>query len=653
MGTAGAVIGGVVKSLKLVVAALVMAMAFLVVGSIALAQSGPSAPATGNITVRDGINPGEVVVSWDAVPGATHYRIGYVNMVTDYPRATASVTGDWINAFIYVDENARNLPVANGRAEYTVRRLEQGVSHVFTVLTSSNFIDTGGGGTVSSTFAWPPTGSRWQRHTVADRGGATAPAPGFDFVSMYPNCDAVRAHYPGGVRIGSPIYRSDLDSDGDGTACETVDSGSDPEASSGGTDRAALVALYNATDGANWTNNANWLSNAPIGSWHGVTVDGHGRIVSLSLYDNQLTGGIPPELGDLAYLRELHLFKNRLNGPIPKELAMLSHLTRLRLDSNELSGPIPPEFGVLSHLTGLSLYRNQLSGPIPAELGELTSLKFLGISTNQLSGPIPAELGRLTNLETFWLSGNDLSGHIPPELGNLVDLTYLLISGNHLTGCIPAGLWGFFSNDLADLGLSFCWPSAEPASGSVATDRDILIDFYNTTDGINWRYKYNWGTDAPLDQWHGVIVDANGRVAALWLHGNQLRGEIPAELGNLTGLRYLGLHDNQLTAEIPQELGHLGDLVGLNLMRSQLGGPIPSELGNLDRLTYLNLGQNQLEGEIPANLGGLINLHSLYLWFNQLSGSIPTELGSLTNLTRLYLHGNPLSGCIPSGFGRC
>ena len=163
-------------------------------------------------------------MSWDAVPGATHYRIGYVNMVTDYPRATASVTGDWINAFIYVDENARNVPVANGRAEYTVRRLEQGVSHVFTVLTSSNFIDTGGGGTVSSTFAWPPTGSRWQRHTVADRGGATAPAPGFDFVSMYPNCDAIRAHYPGGVRRGSPIYRPALDRDRDGTACESASS---------------------------------------------------------------------------------------------------------------------------------------------------------------------------------------------------------------------------------------------------------------------------------------------------------------------------------------------------------------------------------------------------------------------------------------------
>ncbi len=129
-------------------------------------------PATGNIRVVDGPNPGEVVISWDAVPSATHYRIGYVNMVQDYPLATASVTGEWIEAFIYVDVNARNFAVSGGRAQYVIRRLAQGDRHAFTVLTSSNFVDTGGGGSVSSEFSWPPIGSRWEFHTVADRGGA-------------------------------------------------------------------------------------------------------------------------------------------------------------------------------------------------------------------------------------------------------------------------------------------------------------------------------------------------------------------------------------------------------------------------------------------------------------------------------------------------
>ena len=115
---------------------------------------------TANVDVRAGANPGEVIVSWDAVPSATHYRIGYVNMEVDYYLATASCTGEWIEAFVYVDVNAQNIPVTYGRAEYTVRRLAPGVRHAFTVLTSNNFADTGGGGSVSSEFFWP-SNPRW------------------------------------------------------------------------------------------------------------------------------------------------------------------------------------------------------------------------------------------------------------------------------------------------------------------------------------------------------------------------------------------------------------------------------------------------------------------------------------------------------------
>ena len=150
----------------------VVAVLLAVFSSAGLAQvEAQSVPPVGNIEIRDGANPGEVIVSWDAVSLATHYRIGYVNMVTDYPLAKASVTGDWINAFIYVDEDARNLRVSNGRAEYTVRRLQQGARHAFTVLTSNDFIDTGSAGSVNSEFAWP-TNPRWEFRVVADQGGA-------------------------------------------------------------------------------------------------------------------------------------------------------------------------------------------------------------------------------------------------------------------------------------------------------------------------------------------------------------------------------------------------------------------------------------------------------------------------------------------------
>lgn len=117
------------------------------------------APPTNNIAVVLGSQPGEVTVSWDAVPQATHYRIGYVNMEIDYHFAKASCTGEWIEAFVYVDVNARNITVSNGRAEYTVRRIDTGARHAFTVLTSNNFYNNREN--VGADFSWPQN-PRWK-----------------------------------------------------------------------------------------------------------------------------------------------------------------------------------------------------------------------------------------------------------------------------------------------------------------------------------------------------------------------------------------------------------------------------------------------------------------------------------------------------------
>ena len=92
----------------------------------------------------------------------------------------------------------------------------------------------------------------------------------------------------------------------------------DTPAQDSATDRAALVALYNATGGPNWTNNTNWLSDEPLSEWHGVTVT-NGRVTRLSLSNNQLTGSIPAQLGDLSGLDHLDLQSNDLTGTIPSE----------------------------------------------------------------------------------------------------------------------------------------------------------------------------------------------------------------------------------------------------------------------------------------------------------------------------------------------
>ena len=65
------------------------------------------------------------------------------------------------------------------------------------------------------------------------------------------------------------------------------------------TDRAALAALYNATNGSSWQDDTNWLSNRPLGEWHGVSTDADGCVADLRLDGKQLSGSIPAELGNL------------------------------------------------------------------------------------------------------------------------------------------------------------------------------------------------------------------------------------------------------------------------------------------------------------------------------------------------------------------
>ena len=285
------------------------------------------------------------------------------------------------------------------------------------------------------------------------------------------------------------------------------------------TDRDALVAFYQAANGANWLRNDNWMTDAPIGTWYGVTTNLSGRVTELDLSENGLRGTIPPALGSLVYLETL------------------------TLAYNQLSGSIPPQLGNLTNLDFLSLWANKLRGTIPPELGNLTNLTWLDLEDNRLTGSIPPELGNLMNLEWLYLTNNQLSGPIPPQLDNLVFLEALYLADNRLSGCLPAGWQDIVENDLDELGLHFC------------SDRDVLITLYHAMDGDNWLNNDNWLTDAPLDQWHGVALDEDGRVTELDLTQNELSGKIPPELANLSNLTEFVLRSKPAERRDPARVG--------------------------------------------------------------------------------------------------
>ena len=322
------------------------------------------------------------------------------------------------------------------------------------------------------------------------------------------------------------------------------------------TDRAALEAFYDATDGANWTDGTNWKTSAPLGEWYGVTTDGAGRVTWLNLAGNGLTGPMPRTLGNLALLQGLDLgsrfdfttrtrWDNALTGAIPAELGNLVNLVWLDLDQNTLTGAIPAELGNLVNLEVLNLIANELTGPVPAWMGDLLHLRRLHLGWNELTGPIPGDLANLTSLRELGLDYNTLTGSIPAELGNLVNLEVLRLRGNELTGAVPA--------------------------------------------------------------WLGNL----GNLDTLLLGQNQLTGAIPSELGRLVRLHTLGLDSNELTGPVPAWMGNLPRLAALYLDENHLAGVIPGELGNLVNLEVLHLFLNPLTEALPQRLTLLSELFSL------------------------------------------
>ncbi len=366
--------------------------------------------------------------------------------------------------------------------------------------------------------------------------------------------------------------------------------------------RAALIELYNSTDGANWDDNTNWGSTEPLSEWYGVSANTDGRVTNLALNNNALTGTIPDSLGNLTSLTSLALYSNALSGTIP-DLSNLDRLTNIDISSNQLSGTIPASLGNLASLTSLHLNSNQLSGTIPASLGNLASLTRLRLFDNELSGQIPDSLGNLTSLTRLRMGDNQLSGSIP-NLSRLTSLIDLALNNNALSGTIPDSLGNLTS--LTSLSLN----------GNALS---------------------------------GTIPDSLGNLASLTtlsLFGNQLSGRLPASLGNLSRLRYLYLNGNALSGTIPDSLGSLSSLLVLSLWGNELSGRLPASLGNLTNLTNLEISKNNFEGPIP-NLSNLSNLTVLSLWDNRLSGQIPASLGNLTNLRTLSISVNNFDGPIP------
>jgi len=193
----------------------------------------------------------------------------------------------------------------------------------------------------------------------------------------------------------------------------------------------------------------------------------------------------------------------------------------------------------------------------------------------------------------------------------------------------------------------------------------IMWEFYESLGGASWTQgantswaegtdPCNWAGTKDAKKWASLDCSA-GRVIKISFINANLRGALPASLGEISQLQELdlfnGVSTRTLGGTLPESLGNLSNLHKVSLSSCNFTGTIPQRFGSLTSLVALWLDDNKLTGtlpDFPAISGGFYNLHSLHADKNQLTGTIPVTIGNLGNLAELHLQENLLSGPLPS-----
>ncbi|KAJ8774416.1 hypothetical protein K2173_012722 [Erythroxylum novogranatense] len=506
------------------------------------------------------------------------------------------------------------------------------------------------------------------------------------------------------------------------------------------TDRLSLLAIKDQIEHDPFGRLKSWNESSHFCHWFGVTCGRkHQRVVQLNFTVWELAGRLAPDIGNMSFLRVINLQNNSFSHHIPPELGLLFRLQRLRLRNNKFIGEIPMNVSRCSNLQELDVTNNNLTGNLPAELGILSNLRVLFIEKNHLFGEIPSSLANISFLEGIYGAYNNFQGDIPERFGQLRSLKTFALGVNNLSGCIPTSMYNISSLTAIDVALNQLRGSLPhnlgetlpnlvslglgvnhftgmiPSSLSNASNLNyfdigtnkfagrlptfarqqylqlLQVSANNLGNGedddLNFLYSLANNTVLEVlvigdNNFGGIMPQIVGNFSTkLWFmdfHGNQIRGIIPTEIGNLISLEFLIFEENHLTGCIPNSVGKLENLYGLYLTGNELSGSIPSTLGNVTSLNRLYLGWNKLQGSIPSSLGDCRHLVHLILYknklngpipkvvfgissltiylglsYNEFEGTLPSEVGQLEMLGGLDVSNNRLSGEIPESLGKC
>ena len=431
---------------------------------------------------------------------------------------------------------------------------------------------------------------------------------------------------------------------------------------------------------------------------------------TIELDDNNLSGVIPESISMLESLQKLLLGSNQLEGEIPSEIGKLVNLTTLNLSNNNLEGNIPEEIDKLKNLRSLVLQNNNLSGAIPPSFVELNNLRNILLQRNMLSGEVPFNINNTNNIsinynnfvfddfESKYITYRDNLSNFDYNPQNKVgqEETLFVIEGDSITLSSstltsPNNSYQWYKNGVAITGATtknYLIESATDADVGTyyfeatnnivedliltrntitlelqsstgdcnvsAVQRQALIDLYNATDGTHWTNTINeneiWDITNPNSRvcdWYGVTVDDSFNVTELLLNANNLRGQLPETINQLTELEKIDFSYNSISGLIPNNLGNLSELRSLNLKANNLVSSLPETIGGLREIEFFEVSENSLSGTIPVSIGEFVNVKEFRAANNKLSGSIPSSIGALREVSVINIAYNNLSNSLP------
>uniref|UniRef100_A0A2P2MS24 LRR receptor-like serine/threonine-protein kinase FLS2 n=2 Tax=Rhizophora mucronata TaxID=61149 RepID=A0A2P2MS24_RHIMU len=406
----------------------------------------------------------------------------------------------------------------------------------------------------------------------------------------------------------------------------------------------------------------------------------------LALGFNNLSGIIPPCLGNLTSLKILDLSSNRLEGDISSfqifnlkdlklidltdnlfeglfsfySIANFTNLEGLMLSNLEVQTQysqdwlptfqlkvlvlskckfynIPQFLAYQTKVRVIDLSHNNLNGIFPNWLFENnTKLEFLSLRNNSLTGQFHLSSNSSYVMRSIDISDNHLHGELQPNLGDLFSKARELnLSSNAFEGHIPFSIGHMPELHYLDL-------SNNMLSGEIATTLVGLANFSNLVI-----------LAASNNKLYGQIPNSINMTSlmSLQLSGNRITGNLSSWISYYPSFSNLDISDNHITGGIPPSIGNQSNIsqMELNMAGNELEGRIPSELARLN-LLYLDLSHNFLSGPIPSFFNSP-SLQHFNLEGNRLTGSIPESLFNFSKLLTLNIRDNLLSSHIPSSIG--